>query len=183
MNLTFKVVRHGSMAALAIAVVGCSAVAPLSRLDEVEEMAPERWVASKESRAGVDHEWVDRFNDRELSKLVDIGLAAAPDMRVARERVEQARQDVAISGAALKPSASFRMESRRNKVNFIGGAFSGSSVTDNNSSNFQVNWEPDVWGSKREATSAVIGELQQKGPGCGVVELYWLLKFVRHGFR
>ena len=158
--MRFPLICYTSTSFCVLGVIGCTALAPESRFEDVDALPAERWAASKMSKSGVDHNWVKRFGDRELTRLVQLGVDSAPSMRVARERVAQSRQDVNIAGASLKPSADISMGVRRNKVNFIGGSFDGSTVTNNNNSSFDVSWEPDIWGSKRAAKSAVIGEFQ-----------------------
>jgi len=144
---------------VSVFLAGCNVIAPESRIEDVSSLSPKRWVASEASQAGIDTQWVDRFKDKELSKLVGIAISSAPDIRASRERVEQARQDARLAVASLKPTISFDGNAERSQSNFP-GFFNGSSVFSSFTPGIRVSWEPDIWGDQRAAASAVIGEFQ-----------------------
>lgn len=155
--------RYGSYVSVlcaTLAVVGCNATAPDLAIGPVKDMAPGRWTATAASKSGVDHDWVARLGDKRLTRLVREAIASTPDMRVAAERMEQSRQNAKLAGVALQPTLNTTLNTRRNKVNFIGSPFSGSTVTDNHSLSFDVSWRPDLWGRNRAVHSAAIGKYQ-----------------------
>ena len=79
-----------------VLVTGCAVPNPASRMNELGEAVPGSWAATKEAQAGIDREWVDRFGDRALSRLVDEAMDHNRDLRVAAERVRQSRRSKSV---------------------------------------------------------------------------------------
>ncbi|HAT20043.1 MAG TPA: RND transporter, partial [Verrucomicrobiales bacterium] len=70
---------------LAVLAAGCAVRPPESRISKVSAGVPERWIASKAARAGIDQDWIKRFGDSQLVALVDESMKNNPDLRVAAE--------------------------------------------------------------------------------------------------
>lgn len=143
-----------------LSLFSCSVTAPSSSIDKIDGIAPTRWAATAEAKAGIDHDWVKRFKDVELNRLVSIAIDSAPDMRVAKERIDQARRDIALAGVRRKPTLDLNASTNRNKANFFVGDFTSSGISTPSNLSFDVAWEPDVWGLARAGQSASIGEYQ-----------------------
>lgn len=139
---------------------GCVARAPDGRMLDVAEMAPGSWSASKEGRAGVDRGWVRRFGDSGLSKLVNEAVVRNPDMRIAAERVDQARRTARMAGSDGRLKANLGLDGERRKIQFIGFPFGGSQISNTYGANATVSWEPDLWGRVRAGSSAAIADAQ-----------------------
>lgn len=157
MNFYFR----GVLVISACAVLGgCVAHSPGDRMVDVEDMAPGSWTASKEGKAGVDRLWVQRFNDKQLDALVNEAILRNPDMTITAERIIQARQVARITGSEARPTANFDLNGERRKIRFVGFPFGGSQISNSFSADFLVNWDIDVWGRVRAASSAAIADAQ-----------------------
>jgi len=65
--------------------------------------APERWTASRQAQAGIDVDWIDRFGDRNLVKLVGEAYDSNRNLRAAAARVDRAVAVTSLAGAAARP--------------------------------------------------------------------------------
>ncbi len=140
--------------------ISCSVTVPEYDLSDPGVVVPGSWAAGASAKAGVDTQWVSRFRDARLKALVDEGLAANKDLKIASARVERARSAVTIATSALKPSSSLEFNGRRNQQNFVGLPFGGSLISENYGLNLSVDWELDIWGRIRADRAATIAELQ-----------------------
>lgn len=147
----------------------CRALSPANQLEQAELSPPSSWQASKEARSGVDHDWISRFKDSRLQKMVDEALANNRDLRAAAARRDQALQQARIAGAAGLPSADLSFGGNRQKQNFIGfpvggpGAEPGgvfSNTFNQFNLNLAVNWELDIWGRIRAGQAAATAEAE-----------------------
>lgn len=159
--------KSGVLVPLGCAAVlsGCAVNTPDSRLGAVEDMAPGRWAATREARAGVDRDWVARFGDSRLKKLVHEGLANNYDLQAAAQRVNRAASVARISGAAGRPQASGSVDGRRQKQRFVGFPFGngGGLVSEAYGASVDVSWEVDLWGRIRAGQAADLAEWQAQG--------------------
>lgn len=147
----------------------CSPLSPPSRMDQADLEVPSSWQAVKEARAGVDTDWVTRFKDSRLRALVDEALLNNRDLRIAAARLDQARQQARIAGAAGLPTADLTFAGNRQKQNFIGFPIGGpggqsGGVFSNTFNQFNltpaINWELDLWGRIRAGQSAATAEAE-----------------------
>jgi outer membrane protein, multidrug efflux system len=141
----------------------CSQLSPPSRMTEADLEVPGSWQSVKEARAGVDSDWVSHFKDSKLRALVDEALLNNRDLRAAAARLDQARQQARIAGAAGLPTSDLTFAGNRQQQNFIGfpiggGANDPNAVFSNTFNQFNlslgVNWEADIWGRIRAGKSA-----------------------------
>lgn len=159
---TRKFINYSLRATTAAAswlVMGCVVTkGPDSKLGDVTEMAPAdgRWTATKEARSGVDRDWVRRFSDTKLSRLVNEAVSANPDMRVAAERVRQAEQTAYMAGASGRLQSTVGLDANRRKNVFVGFPFGGSQTSTTYGLDAMVSWEPDVWGRVSAGVSAEV---------------------------
>lgn len=112
--------------------------------------------ASPESLADV--KWFDLFRDDQLTQLVSTALKQNFELRIAAERVLQARAAYGIRRADQFPSVDVSADlnavrsSKSGANRFIpAGANTGVSYTD---AGFSLGWEIDVWGRLRRLSEA-----------------------------
>jgi multidrug efflux system outer membrane protein len=141
-------------------LIGCAAKPPESQMLKVEQMAPDSWTASREGKSGVDREWVRRFGDTSLNKLVAEAIARNPNMRAAAARVVQAQKAAYVAGAEMRPTLAAEFKGDKSKRQFIGLPFGGSSVENGSYADLRVNWELDLWGRIRMGKMAAISDAQ-----------------------
>ena len=157
-----------ALCAASFLLIACSASAPDYSLDDPGVVLPGSWAASPEARAGVDSQWIDRFKDPALQRLVAVAVANNKNLNAAAARVERAGANVRVADSALKPSSSFGLQQRREKRNFIGFPFGGdgerdgvaSTIFESYNLTLSADWEIDLWGRLRAGKSAAIADLQ-----------------------
>jgi multidrug efflux system outer membrane protein len=161
--LTIRRICNGTLMLLGVCLYGCSAKSPESLMGAVSDSAPGGWSATKQSKAGVDSNWVARFGDRRLVALVDEALVTNKDMRIAAERVKRAGEAARVAGALAKPQVGLAIDGDRRKMNFIGFPFGGSQISETYGVDLKIDWEPDIWGRARAGRSAALAEWQAGG--------------------
>ena len=145
-------------------LTSCGSLSPSSRMSDLLVETPGTWAASKEARAGVDLEWVDRFNDRRLASLVDEALENNHDLKAAAARVEKAWGNARVVGASALPTLDANFDPTRSKQNFLGFPFGGGGVPTNQfttfSASLDVRWELDIWGRIRAGRPAAVAQME-----------------------
>ncbi|MCP4732249.1 MAG: TolC family protein, partial [Roseibacillus sp.] len=153
-----------SMAAvlgLVILATGCAVRPPESRIGKISAGAPERWIASKAAKAGIDQDWIKRFGDSQLVALVDESMKNNPDLRIAAERVRRAEAVARLSGAARKVQVSGKINGQLQKQRFPGFPLNlGSNTAEVYGASLDVNWELDLWGRLRATQRAAMADKQ-----------------------
>ncbi len=137
-----------------VTMTGCMAV-PEREAADLAGTLPGRWTGIDQPGKPVFGRWVDSFADPELSVLVQESLADNYDLKAAAARVEAARQQARINGAARWPQLAFAPGYQRAQVRSAGfgstefGAFEAI---------FDLRWELDVWGRIRDFQEAQVRE-------------------------
>jgi len=104
-------------------------------------------------------DWWQRLGDPQLDALVDEALAGSPNLRLAQARLDQARAQAQIAGAALRPevTADASINRQRFSENYIfpppigGASFTTTQLALN------ASYELDLWGRNRAAYEAALG--------------------------
>lgn len=91
--------------------------------------------------------WIDSFDDPQLSAIVEEGLSHNLNLRAAASQLEAASGLVVQAGSQMKPHVAAAGEST--DMNYSSGAGNTSSQAA-----LQVSWELDVWGRVRAETAA-----------------------------
>ncbi len=172
MRLKYRLFPVAAGVVHGLLLAGCGSISPPDRMEEAGLETPGSWQDTRTARAGVDADWVSRFKDTRLRRLVDQALADNRDLRAAVARYEQALQQARIVGAAALPMADLTFGGNRQKQNFIGlpldgfgpGGGGGGGVFSNTFNQFNlslgVQWEADVWGRIRAGKSAAVADAQ-----------------------
>ena len=151
MTRTNRVLALALATAGAAALAGCASTGVTARTAPPPLAPPSSWNASAQgiaSDASADLAgWWDRLGDESLSRLVNRALAANTDVRVAQERLRQARAQREITRSQLYPTFG------------ASGSASGSKRTDMDASgslgaSIDASWEPDVFGGTRAGIRA-----------------------------
>ena len=113
--------------------------------------------AQAESRSLTDLSWFDLFKDDTLTELVRVALAQNFDLRIAAERVLQARERFGIARADRLPFVVGSAGASQNRVSEVGArplppGFGPD--TSDFQAGFAVAWELDVWGRIRRLNEA-----------------------------
>lgn len=142
---------------------GCAVKTPELMLVDVDQSIPGQWAATKPARSGVDVDWVERFDDQELSKIVAEALSSNYEMSIAAERVVRAQEAARVEGALTKPQVTLSSTADLRKTRFVGFPFGGSAQSESYGVDLNVDWELDIWGRARAGKSAAIAEWQAGG--------------------
>src|SRR2546421_2788921 len=122
-----------------------------------------------QSAAALPAKWWSLFNDPVLDRLVDEALAANRNLRVAAERVEEARAQLTIARAALWPDAGVEGKVSKQRVSglTVGAGLPANAPlqTDTRRLVLTAAWELDFWGKFRRATEAARAELAASEAG------------------
>ncbi|MEM6910816.1 MAG: TolC family protein [Verrucomicrobiota bacterium] len=161
---------------LGVSLVGSACVGSLQdiRMGKAQELTPERWFATTEGRAGVDHQWVERFGDKRLEALIGEALENNYDLKLAGLRVQQAEFTAKRAMSDLSPILNGGLDSSRRRQNFIGfPEFGGAGtqapgevlVNRNNSfgASLDLSWELDIWGRVRAGALGDTADAQAEG--------------------
>jgi len=143
---------------LASCAIGPNYQRPEIETPDAFRFEDESTVGPESAREFADLPWWEVFRDPALEALIEAGLAANPDLKVATARVEQARQMVAASRAAFYPQVGYQGSAGRQKL--------PSTFIPNSQARFtsflgalSVAWEIDVWGRIRRANEAARANL------------------------
>lgn len=126
--------------------------------------APEGWreVTPGEQQSLANKNWWELFDDPELVKLIEIALAENQDLKIAVERIEEARAIYGFTRADLYPkldayAAAGALEASRNGLPGIPNS------VDNKSDLYQLGgqmfWELDFFGRIRRASEAELAQM------------------------
>jgi len=111
--------------------------------------------AQRESLA--DAQWFDLFRDDLLTRIVNTALRQNFDLRIAAERVLQARELLRIAHADRVPSVEEFISgsrSRRSEVGSVSPPPDADPQVSSIEAGFSVGWELDVWGRVRRLNEA-----------------------------
>ena len=144
-------------ALLAVLLAGC-AIGPDYQRPEVE--LPADFGVVQSSAQAPEH-WWSLFQDPVLDKLVDEALAANRDLRMAAQRIEQARAQFIITRAGLSPDAGVQYDASRTRSSEMSSFPPPPDALEANSHRLvlRASWELDFWGKWRRATEAAQADL------------------------
>lgn len=114
--------------------------------------------ASDPAASMADTKWQDLFPDQTLNQMVTTALAHNFDLRIAAERVEQARAQLGITRANQSPFVDIQAGFTGTRGSSIGANTfvpSGTKLTSSYTSlGAALSWELDLWGRLRRLTEA-----------------------------
>lgn len=122
---------------------------------------PAEWQASNFTTKEPITEWWRQFGDEALNRLVKEALIKNFDLHAAAAKLEQARLRAEITGADHSPQISASIDGSRQRNNFIGLPFPGTSgVLTSRSESYRfslsTSWELDLWGRIRSGQMAAV---------------------------
>ena len=112
---------------------------------------PAEWTGTEVLSGPVRSNWWSTFNDTGLNQVINRVLERNQDLHAAGARLEAARAETVIAGAAERPKLDLGFNMGRRRQNFVGLPIPGSegSVLKRTYTNaglsLDVGWEPDLW--------------------------------------
>lgn len=143
-------------------LAGCGTTAPVSGTPPFIDL-PARWQDQPLARAGTLAAWWRRFDDAQLTALVEDALRANPSIRSARAAVRQARALRDVADGGLWPGLNASLSASRNTV--------GSQRTDGVGIGLDASWEVDVFGGRRSSVNAADASLSASAASLGDVQV------------
>ncbi|MBU2618750.1 MAG: efflux transporter outer membrane subunit [Proteobacteria bacterium] len=103
-------------------------------------------------------QWWTIFNDPQLTSLIERGMQANLDLRMAQSRIRQARASMGIAGADLGPTVNTNASLTRSRTP---ASSTRSEVTTSNlyQAGFDAGWEIDLFGGLRRGVEAAGADL------------------------
>lgn len=149
----------GLMSLVALFVAsGCATYTVQSPDSKVPLDIPDQWHYSQ-SAASVES-WFEDIDVPELFTLISEAVGQNFDLQSVSQRVEAARFQAQIAGAARLPQIDVSATGSRDKRSGV----NNTSFVDNPSNQFrlqgQVNWEADIWGRLSDATKAAYSDFE-----------------------
>jgi NodT family efflux transporter outer membrane factor (OMF) lipoprotein len=145
----------------ALALAGCAR--SLSTPEHNLRVAPPAaWTGGELETRRLESDWWTYFEDAELDRAIAEALEGNHDLRSAAARIETARAEAVVAGAALLPDASVALNRSQQRQNFIGFPIPGgeSDVLSTTSTNWglrlNTSWELDLWGRIRSGEDAAV---------------------------
>ncbi len=147
-------------ASLALAAAGC-ALGPNYKRPSVPVPPSWRELPAAEANSLANTPWWEVFQDEKLAELVRIALAENKDLKIAVERVEEARARYGFTKADLFPKVD--LSANAGRLRFNAGSLlhtpegeAGSEATETSiySASADLSWEIDFLGRLRRATEA-----------------------------
>ncbi len=146
-------------------LAGCGAVLPenhaLTAPKAIETFAADRSLAGRDEARWPETGWWRGYGDRQLTALIEEGLADAPDIAAARARLALAGASVSASRAGLMPrvGASAKIDREKQSYNYlIGENFVPKDWREGGLVLLDASWEIDFWGKNRAALAAATSE-------------------------
>jgi len=105
--------------------------------------------------------WWSAYGDEQLDRLIDEALAGAPDIAVARARLDKAQASVGVARAALLPTLQGQGQVAESKQSYNAGippAFVPKGYNAIGQVTLNFNWELDFWGKNRAAVAAATSD-------------------------
>jgi len=167
MSIAFARARVRARVALAAltaaaALAGCT-IGPDYKRPTLTPPAEFRGQTVAEAPSLADLPWWEAFGDPVLKTLIQEALVSNYDLRVATERVQQARAQAMIARAAYFPAIGYTTNAQRSKQ-FEAILGISSNQLDTSGTNLfvgalQASWEIDIWGAIRRSNEAALAEL------------------------
>jgi NodT family efflux transporter outer membrane factor (OMF) lipoprotein len=105
--------------------------------------------------------WWKRYNDPQLDRLIEEGLAGAPDIAAAAARLARAEGVVRAAGGRLEPSLTAEGTAGKVKQSYNNGfprEFLPQGWKDTGTVNVQGGWDIDLWGRNRATLRAALAD-------------------------
>jgi NodT family efflux transporter outer membrane factor (OMF) lipoprotein len=155
--------RLALVSLVAAALAACATLPdpqPRPQAKPAGQYAAEQSLAAPATNWPGDRWWQD-YRDAQLDALISEALAGSPTMAVAKARLERARSNAQITGAALAPqvSANGSITEQKQSSNYLTPpSATPAGWNDYGRATLDFSWELDFWGKNRAALAAATSE-------------------------
>jgi NodT family efflux transporter outer membrane factor (OMF) lipoprotein len=156
------------LCAMAMLVSGCATtggIRPHATLVEPSQLKAGNAVTSLHHDAPwPETEWWHAFNDPQLDALIHQAVSYRPDLQAARARLETARYQARIAGAALQPQVDTQAQfSRERFARYTTVSPPGGYTVWNNEMGVSLDYDLDLWGRDKAAQTGAIDVVKASG--------------------
>ncbi len=152
----------------ALTAAGCSRTLQRPTRNFTVE-APQAWTGAPTlPESSPDGDWWAYFGDDGLDQAIQRAFEHNHDLRAAAERVEAAKAQVRVAGAAELPAVDLSVSRGRERRNFVGFPIPGnegnilSTTFTSASLGLNLSWEADVWGRIQSGKLAAVADAQAR---------------------
>ena len=147
--------KTNSAVLMTVVIAACTVGADYKHPDLYNDNKIRQELALRQGRQP-EKDWYALFGDKQLNRLIEIGLQNSTDIEIAAARLKQARASLKISQAAFWPqiNSSGGYNYQKNSRN-IGPAADSRYY----SAGFDASWELDLWGKGRRQNEAAFAEV------------------------
>ncbi|MDA0838504.1 MAG: efflux transporter outer membrane subunit [Planctomycetota bacterium] len=144
---------------IVLTLAGCKS-SPERTKPEIGVEIPAEWQAIETDSSEAISRWWETFGSTSLNVVVEESMKNNRSIRSTVGRLQAAEAEARMAGANSSPVVTGSFDARRQRQNFIGFPFGGTSkqVLSNTTSirglSLNVSWELDVWGRLRSAKQA-----------------------------
>lgn len=138
---------------------------------------PEEWSGGEVLSEPVGSNWWTTFNDTGLNRVIKRVLERNQDLQAAAARLEAAKAEIVVAGAAERPKLDLGFNMGRRRQNFVGFPIPGSEgrvlkrTFTNAGLSLDVGWEPDLWNRIKAGKLAAKANSQGRGADLTAVRL------------
>src|SRR5215469_6480105 len=151
--------RLPAVLAVAVIIGGCAVGPEYRRPDVTPPKEFRSQVAPADAASLADLPWWQVFNDKTLQGLITEALAGNYDLKVAVDRIEEARAQVAVVRADLYPQVGYQANAAREKSFIPLPQLQGNVTYNSFQAALNAAWEFDVWGRIRRSSEAATAGL------------------------
>jgi len=161
--LGHRLATAASAAAMAALLAACATVPPTGKMVSATAIAS---LDSRQSLTAAETPWPAdgwwrAYGDTQLDGLIDEALSHSPDLAAARARLAKADALAGESRAALAPQVTANGQVQATKQSYNNGfpaAFVPKGYRDSARATLDFSYDLDLWGGKRAALAAAVGE-------------------------
>lgn len=157
-----KALGRSAISVALLALLGaCAAAPPKLASPQLRDHAPLAGLPSGAHAGWPSAQWWKAYDDPQLDRLIDIGVRQAPDLALARSRLQSAQQSVRLAaaqaGLSINGSAQFARQ-RITDNGLIPSRFLGFSWYNQADLGVQFDYHFDWWGKQRAAINAALDQ-------------------------
>ena len=145
-------------------ITGCAQIPELSSNVTMKVLVPEQ-INVKEQTVWPNSQWWQMYNDTQLDNLINEALLNAPDMDIARSRLNKAKSSADIIESNETPQLNGHLSATEDKLSYnhlTPKDMVPKGFNDYGKASIDLNWELDFWSKNKNATAAAKSEYYSK---------------------
>ena len=144
---------------------------------------PQSWLASSSTEeVQLQANWWKHFNDPVLDKLIEKAESSNFDLKIAENRITEARASRQMAKSDLLPQANAKASAQRegNQLQFPGAPASLKKPFSIYQAGFDASWEADIFGGKKRELESTTAELQASESSLNSIKISMLAEVAKN---